>query len=210
MDKPLIFVFDLGGVLIKWHNNDQIYRYIAKRYDVPFAAMKSALSGGLLHVESGEVSTEEFVQEGLSKVGRSLRAGDSGEELWLRPFARSVKLRLGVARLIASLRKEGYSVYGLSNISPQHLSFIRAKGWAKLFDGFFASCELGCVKPQAEIFEKVLDSIGVSPEKVAFIDDNPICIRGARQFGISRAVRFRSIPQLKKDIDKAMPLMREP
>jgi FMN phosphatase YigB (HAD superfamily) len=202
--KSPVFVFDLGGVLIKWHNNDQIYRYIARRYHVPFATMERALIGGLPKVESGEVPTEDFVRDGLLKVGRSLRAGDSGEELWLRPFAQSAKVRLGVARLVAALRKQGYPVYALSNISPQHLAFASTRGWTKLFDGFFASCELGCVKPQAEIFEKVLDAIGASPDQVTFIDDNPICIRGAKEFGIRRAIRYQSIPQLKKGVDEVI------
>ena len=203
-DKSQVFVFDLGGVVIKWRSNDPIYRYIAKRYDVPYATMKRTLIGNLLKVESGEISTEEFVQEGLSRVGRRLRTGDSGKELWLRPFAQSAKVRLGVASLVATLRKRGYRAYGLSNISPPHLALGRARGWTNLFDGFFASYELGCVKPQAEIFEKVLGAIGASPDQVVFIDDTPACIRGAEEFGIRRAIRFQSIPQLKKDIDEAI------
>jgi FMN phosphatase YigB (HAD superfamily) len=60
------------------------------------------------------------------------------------------------------------------------------------------------VKPQAEIFEKVLGVIGASPDQVVFIDDTPVCIRGAKEFGIRRTVRFRSIPQLKRDASKAI------
>lgn len=209
-DGPPIFLFDLGGVLIKWHGNDPIYRYIAERYGVPFATMKGALAGELLKVESGETSTEEFVRAGLSKVGRRLGTGDSGEGLWLRPFAQLAKERLGVARMVTILRKRGYAVYCLSNISPPHLAFCRRRGWTNLFDGFFASCELGCVKPQPEIFEKVLDAIGSSPDRVVFIDDTPVCVRGAEEFGIGRAVRFHSIAQLKKDLNAVTRAYKRP
>jgi len=197
-----VFLFDLGGVLIKWHNNDPIYRYIADRYEVPFGKLKLTLAPSLLSVESGEISTGAFVEEGLSKLQRRLKPGDTGEELWLRTFAELVTLRLGVARTIARLRDEGHHVYCLSNISPPHLAFIRSKGWTNLFDTFYASCELGCVKPEAEIFEKVLKETATSADRIVFIDDSPVCITGAKAAGISQAFRFQSIPQMRKDFQK--------
>jgi putative hydrolase of the HAD superfamily len=202
-ERAPVFLFDLGGVLIKWHNNDPIYKYIAERYQVPFGELKLALAPNLPSVESGGASTEGFVKEGLSQLHRRLKPGDTGEELWLLPFAELVKLRLGVARTITRLREQGHRVYCLSNISPPHLEFIRSEGWADLFDRFFASCELGYVKPQPEIFEKVLKAIAASPDQVVFIDDSPVCIAGARAAGIDSAFRFQSISRMQKDIHRA-------
>ena len=202
-DTYPVFLIDLGGVLIKWRNNDPIYRFIAERYGVPFIEMRKALWDNLPEMESGRTTADAFVKKSMDSVGRRLMSGDTGERLWLHPFAKSASLRIGVVKLVGSLRNRGYSVYCLSNISAPHLQFIRNKGWTDLFDGFFASCELGCVKPQPEIFRKTLRAINTQSNEVMFVDDNPFCIAGAKDYGISNAVRYRTISQMKKAVRAA-------
>lgn len=198
--KLPIFIFDFGGVLIKWKNNDPIFDHVAKRYGVPLLAMRRELELSLPTLETGDVPVREFLERALGRFGKHLKEGDSPDELWTRPFQRLVKTRLGAVEVVKSLRGRGYRVYLFSNTSLPHARFARREGWGELFDGFLTSCELRSMKPSPEAFARALDKIGARPSQVVFVDDREVNVRGAREFGIRVALRFTSIARLKKDI----------
>lgn len=195
-----VFVFDFGGVVIKWRSNNPIFDYVARRYGVPRAEMRRVLGAELPGLESGKVSIREFLEDALGQFGRRLRRGDSPDEIWTREFERLVELRSGTVKLIASLRSKGYQVYLFSNTSLPHARFVRRKGWDRLFDGFITSCELGSMKPEKAAFERALERIGVPPSLVVFIDDKEENVRGARKAGIRWAFTFTSLARLRDDL----------
>jgi len=201
-----VFIFDFGGVVIKWKNNNPIFDSIARRYRIPRSEMRRVLERGLQRLESGEVTIDGLLEESLGKFGKSLREGDSPEKLWTEPFERLVKFRIGTVELVESLRKKGYRVYLFSNTSLPHVNLLRRKRWDKLFDGFLSSCELGSMKPSATAFARALEKIKASPSEVAFVDDRAENVRGAKEFGIRWAFRFTTLPRLRKDIALATSL----
>ena len=54
----------------------------------------------------------------------------------------------------------------------------------KIFDEQFYSFELGFAKPEAGYFQKIMDRIKVTPDRVLFIDDHEGNVAGAREMGI--------------------------
>jgi len=203
-DKRPVFVFDFGGVVIKWKNNNPIFDYVADRYGIPRAEMRRALGLALPRLERGDVSMREFLEEALGEFGKGLRKGDSPDGLWTLPFERLVKFRVGTVELVGSLRRRGYRVYLFSNTSLPHVMLMRRNGWDKLFDGFLSSCELRSMKPSATAFGRALAEIGANPSDVVFIDDREDNVKGARDFGIRWALRFTSLARLKRDVAKAI------
>ncbi len=160
-----VFIFDFGGVVIKWKNNNPIFDYVAKRYGVPREEMRVALESSLLRLESGKLSMDEYLAHALAKFGKHLKEGDSPDELWTRPFERLVKFSAGTVRLVETLRNTGFLVYLFSNTSPPHASLVRRKKWDRLFDGFLCSCELGSVKPEALAFRRALERSARFPQR---------------------------------------------
>ncbi len=195
-----VFIFDFGGVVIKWKNNNPIFDYVAKRYGVPREKMRKALESGLPRLESGEVSIRELLEESLGKFGESLREGDSPDELWTVPFERLVRFRTGTLRIVESLRRKGYRVFLFSNTSSPHVKLLRRRQWDKLFDGFVSSCELGSMKPSATAFARALEQVKASPSEVVFIDDKEENVTGAKEFGIRWAFKFTTLARLRADI----------
>lgn len=195
-----IFVFDFGGVVIKWKSNNPIFDNVADAYGVPREKMRKVLLDDLPRLEAGDVSMRGYLEDALGRFGKTLRKGDSPEELWTEPFERLVKFRDGTLRVVESLRKKGFLVYLFSNTSMPHVEFLRRMKWHELFDGFISSCELRSVKPSKTAFTRALDSIGADPSEVVFIDDREENVAGAKASGISWAFRFTSIGQLKRDI----------
>lgn len=202
--KSPVFVFDFGGVVIKWKSNDPIFDFIADRYGISRDEARRAFELALPRLETGEVSTREYLEGVLKGFGKRLRTGDSPEELWTLPFERLVKFRIGTVAIVRSLRKRGYRVYLFSNTSIPHADLLRQKGWDRLFDGFISSCELGSMKPSAKAFQSALASIGADPSEVVFVDDKEANVKGAKDFGIRWAFRFTSLARLRSDLAGAV------
>jgi putative hydrolase of the HAD superfamily len=198
--KTPVFIFDFGGVVIKWKNNNPIFDYIAERYGIPREEMRRGFELALPRLETGEVSIRDFLEEVLGEFGKHLRKGDSPDGLWTLPFERLVKFRKGTVELVESLRRRGYRVYLFSNTSLPHVRLLRLKGWDKLFDGFLSSCELRSMKPSATAFRKALAEIGATPSDVVFIDDKEENVKGAKDYGVRWAFRFTSVARLRREI----------
>ena len=198
--KSPVFIFDFGGVVIKWRNNNPIFDYVADRYGIPRLEMRRAFELALPRLETGEVSTRDFLEEVLGRFGKSLRKGDSPDGLWTLPFERLVKFRKGTVELVRSLRRRGYRVYLFSNTSLPHVRLLRRRKWDRLFDGFLSSCELRSMKPTATAFRKALAEIGAMPSEVVFIDDKEENVKGAIDFGIRWAFRFTTVARLRREI----------
>ncbi|MGI0091292.1 MAG: HAD family hydrolase [Nitrososphaerales archaeon] len=198
----LVFIFDIGGAVIKWPNNDPIFRSIADFYGIRFGEMKDALASNFVELEAGRITSTEWINNALSAVGQKKKKPNrlECERLLLEPFASKAKPRLGVIKLINSLKRRGYKVYALTNTSEDHLEYMKERGWLQYFERAFASCELGCLKPDAKIFGEMLRQAQATANQTVFIDDKPQNISGARNFGIRWTIKFESIGRLKKDI----------
>jgi len=88
--------------------------------------------------------------------------------------------------LMTRLRLEGHRVVILSNTNKLHCAF-----WPTQYpdvqhaaDALYLSQELGMRKPEARIYQHVLEAEGVSADQAVFFDDNQQNIDAARALGI--------------------------
>lgn len=87
---------------------------------------------------------------------------------------------------IEILRKKGIRCYVATNQEKYRSQYIKDYMKLKpLFDGFFASNEIGFCKPEKEFFTFIIDRIKVDPEEILFWDDAPGHVEGARLIGIN-------------------------
>lgn len=72
----------------------------------------------------------------------------------------------------------------LSNTNALHW-WDHERRWRLLtaFDVRFLSFQMGCVKPDREIFDRVAEVLAVPPDRVLFLDDNAINVEGAADAG---------------------------
>lgn len=61
----------------------------------------------------------------------------------------------------------------------------------------FFSSDLGYVKPEPEMYRRVVELLAVAPQEALFIDDVEANVAGARQVGLS-ALRFTDVPTLRQ------------
>ena len=89
------------------------------------------------------------------------------------------------AALIADLKKAGYKLYVLSNMSRDFIDFLRKQAVYANFDGEVVSCEVGVVKPMPEIYDILLDKFSLEASQTLFIDDRRENIDAAATKGIN-------------------------
>ncbi|MCB2170756.1 MAG: HAD family phosphatase [Deltaproteobacteria bacterium] len=79
-----------------------------------------------------------------------------------------------------------YRLYVLTNTNPDH-EIIWARKHRELlshFKSIFISSRMGCRKPDAQVYLKVSQSIGVPCSRILFFDDAEENIEGARRAGM--------------------------
>ncbi len=86
---------------------------------------------------------------------------------------------------VDALRASGIRTGILSNLPrPLGENLRRVEGFLAHFDHVTFSYELGCVKPQREIYEDSVRGAGVAAGECLFLDDRPENIEGARVAGL--------------------------
>ena len=182
-------IFDLGGVILDLSVDDTLHSF-------------SKLSG---------IDKEKVRQLFVSSPEFELYEKGGMDDVTFRSFIRKVynfnasdteidqswnAMLLGIPltklELLKKL-KEKYRIYLLSNTNGIHLNYIngvilpRVTG-EQLLDSYFhrayySHC-MGKRKPDAEIFEQVLEENNLIAEETLFLDDNAVNIEGANALKI--------------------------
>ena len=190
--RPVI-VYDLGGVLIDW-NPRHLYR---KLFDDE-ATMEWFLA---------EVCHSAWNEE--QDRGRTFAAGieeAAARHPDHRPLIEAYFVRWGEmvageidgsVTVFEELKKAGYELHALTNWSTETFPVARERfPFLTWFESILVSGEEGLVKPDAPIFELLLERIGRTPAECVYIDDNPKNVWAAAALGFD-AIAFQSAAQLR-------------
>ena len=67
-------------------------------------------------------------------------------------------------------------------------------------DGTVFSCDVKQLKPEADIYQTLLDKFGLKAEECVFIDDRPVNCEGAQEAGI-HTICFKSFKQAAAELE---------
>lgn len=180
----MLYIFDLGNVIVDIDFN----RVLGAWSDfsrVPLATLKQNFTmGEAFHQhERGEITDEEFAQALCQEMNMPL-SYEQFSHGWQAVF---VALRPEVIAIMHKLREQGHRVVVLSNTNRLHTTF-----WPEEYpeirsaaDHIYLSQDLGMRKPEARIYQQVLQAEGFSAEDAVFFDDNADNIEGAKLLGIT-------------------------
>jgi putative hydrolase of the HAD superfamily len=100
------------------------------------------------------------------------------------------------------LHAAGLTTALLSNMQHDMAAHARRNfAWLAHFDHQILSCELLLIKPDAAIFERTIERLGMAPQEILFVDDREPNVEAARRVGI-RALQFRSVEVLRDDLEE--------
>jgi HAD superfamily hydrolase (TIGR01509 family) len=143
-------------------------------------------------VDIGKMSQEEFE--------RTIAEYSNVPQNKIWPGVREkIIINTEIVDLIKTLKKR-YKVALLSNFVYGWLhEILVTNNLYEIFDETIISSQHGIIKPQKEIFQKMLDLLMLKKNEVIFIDDRQMHIDGATRFGI-KALLFTSTDKLIQDL----------
>lgn len=193
-------IFDLGGVLVRTDDREP-RRRLAESLELSYAGIDGVVFSGESHrkAQVGTIGADEHWRNVLASLGlgpedrRDFEArfwGGDRLDVALVDFIREMRLRTTTALL--------------SNYWD-NLRTLLTDVWRieDAFDRVFISAELGLAKPGAEIYQHVVNALGVAPEEAVFVDDFPENVAGANDVGL-QGILFHSRQQVIADVNALM------
>lgn len=191
-------IFDIGEVLVdfRWLDLLKEKGFSDKTAERIFNA--TAISKIWREFDRGLITYDQVVEcfvKNSPELEQEIRFAfeDLGGIVRLRPFA---------IPLIKQLKSRGLRVYYLSNWferictdCPDALEFL------PYTDGGIFSWQVKAVKPDHEIYFRLLDKYGLKAHECVFIDDNPQNISAAKELGFAGIV-FESADSVEGMLDE--------
>jgi FMN phosphatase YigB (HAD superfamily) len=139
-------------------------------------------------LERGQISPEVFRSRIRELTNKPHLTDEQVDGAWNAIF---VGIAEGNHELLAQL-KDKYRTFLLSNINAIHFDFVHSYLKSEfgmdnnddLFEKVYYSHLMGKRKPDAEIFEQVLQENNLNPAETLFIDDSPQHLETAKKLGM--------------------------
>jgi HAD superfamily hydrolase (TIGR01509 family) len=145
-------------------------------------------------LETGQQSWPEFVEQTRYVLGFKI-----DEPEFRAIFGSSIKPDTRMYDLAEAV-SEQKQIALCSNTHEVHWELERDRNSvSRKFNPAIVSYEVGAMKPDAPIFEALIDQSGLAPARILFIDDLEENIEGASKLGIAGLV-FGGIEQLEVDL----------
>ncbi|MFV0469279.1 MAG: HAD family hydrolase [Dysgonomonas sp.] len=183
-------IFDFGGVIMDINITKTISAFAKLKIEgLKSDDIISSHKGFLYDLEVGNITPDEFISRIYREYPSATNASD--KLIWdawnalLQPYDPD---RIA---MVAQL-KEYFNLYLLSNTNFPHRVKFREmfrkqfdENLEDLFIQSFYSDEIHLRKPDSEIYQYVITTARINPEKTLFIDDNEANITAARKAGLN-------------------------
>lgn len=173
-------VFDLGGVLIDWNP-----RYLYKKVFSTEEEMEWFLANVCTPQWNTQQDAGRPFEEGIellkAKYPEYTFAIEFYRSRWEEMLGGAIE---GSVDILRKLKTRGYRVYALSNWSMETFPVAQKKyGFFNAFDGMVISGEEKLVKPDPQIYTRLLEKYNLRASNCVFIDDNAANISKAADLG---------------------------
>ncbi len=180
-------VFDFGAVLVNWQPREVVRKHFPDIAQTEEAAAQLA-SSFFAHpdwqeFDAGRVSPQEISRltaERLSLSEAAVSQMVNAIEDHITPIATSVQV---LEHLHAQRSASGHKLYFLSNMPAPYARGLERHAFMRCFDGGIFSGDVGLIKPQPAIFQKLESLYGLQGQQILFIDDHPANITAAQVQG---------------------------
>ncbi|MFX1573632.1 MAG: HAD family hydrolase [Promethearchaeota archaeon] len=189
-------IFDLGNVLLNFKPEEFLLRYTQDGKLIKKFISKVIRSRIWLKLDRGTLSVQKAREEFLSRFPEDSHLIISYFDHWmemLTPIQNNV-------RILRDLKMKGYKLYILSNFIEEAFNYVCNKyDFFSLFDGGIISCRIHIIKPEIEIFKKIIEKFNLDPEECLFIDDVATFLFKARKFKI-KTIQYLPYTDLREEL----------
>lgn len=201
MSEIKVVLFDLGKVLVDFDHLRAAERISSFCKRTPLQIYNLFFESQVtIDFEAGKISPQNFYLKVKEMLDLDL-SFNSFIPIWNDIFFLSPKNR-SVYRLINILRAN-YETALLSNINTLHYEYLKEKFPVfGVFDKIFLSFEMGLIKPDKEIYKKVIGELKVRAQEIFYTDDRQELVESAASLGIKAKI-FVNFAQLMSDLEEA-------
>jgi putative hydrolase of the HAD superfamily len=179
-------IFDIGGVLIDYDFHRLARKLGDRAGQDPSRILPLFDQSVVREVETGRVAPRDFFRQTMTPV----LDGVTYDE-WVSAWVDNYSINEPGWALLEEVRRHGFGVSVLSNLSPYNQLAIETKfpHFFRATDRNFYSYDLGLHKPDPRIYAEACRRLEVAPAECAFLDDLEDNVAGAREAGL-QAMRF--------------------
>ncbi|MDR2096065.1 MAG: HAD family phosphatase [Treponema sp.] len=180
-------VFDYGGV-ISFPPPDILLDMLASFGEVDIAILDYLMRKHRDAYDRGTCSGKDYYRLILETAG--VHPDDRIPEAMARlDLAGWKQVNPKTLRLMKEVKAAGLKLGILSNMPWEFLEMAReTMPLFELPDTGIFSCEVGLIKPEAAIYQKLIEALQCKPEEIVFFDDIQVNVESARKQGIKAAV----------------------
>ena len=189
-------VFDLGNVLLDFdpesyldelgYSDDLKSQLITEIFETE----------EWLQLDRGTISQKQAVEKWQQ---RNPDLADKIAEV-MAEWEKILTLKKDSLEILKSTAQKNYNLYILSNFHQQAFDYISSKyDFFKYFDGRVISADVNLIKPEAEIYDHLLNKFNLKAEETLFIDDSKANIEAALKKGI-RVIHFKDAESLDEEL----------
>lgn len=187
-------IFDIGNVVVRWAPLEIIRLTFGET--APAQTLAERLFGGAFWaaVNRGECDEREAKARLRAEFALSREQVDT-----LFYYVKRTQIPIyRSATLLRRIKNAGYPLYALSDNTIEIVAYLKSQyDFWPLFEGVVISAEIGCKKPDAQIFTYLLNTYHLQAEESVFIDDMAENVAGAARLGF-RTIRFSTAAECEK------------
>lgn len=186
-------VLDVGGVIFD-DSKQNIQKLLNKNCDNIY---KIAYGGGFKKCLLGEIS----VQEHINSLKNEKDFNDISYILKKENLIKSYPLIKNNFEYIKGLRKRGYKLFLLTNITEDSYNYINELiNIDEKFDGGIYSYQEHLIKPDYDIYNLLINRFNLNKDETIFFDDKVKNVKAANEVGIKSYV-FTSINDIESNLE---------
>ena len=186
-------VLDVGGVIFD-DSKQNIQKLLNKNCDNIY---KIAYGSGFKKCLLGEIS----VQEHINSLKNEKDFNDISYILKKENLIKSYPLIKNNFEYIKDLRKRGYKLFLLTNITEDSYNYINELiNINEKFDGGIYSYQEHLIKPDYDIYNLLINRFNLNKDETIFFDDKEKNVKAANEVGIKSYV-FTSINDIESNLE---------
>jgi putative hydrolase of the HAD superfamily len=191
-------VFDLGRVLLDFRPLEYLRNILGENELSDKLYKHIFLSDEWLMLDRGTLE----INDAIDRISKRIPEEKDYVEFYMLNWYEILVPITGTVETLKKLKNQGYKLYILSNFHKAAFEKVFNKyDWFNNFDGGLISYETHLLKPEPEIYQRLIEKCGIVPEESMFIDDMKLNVESAARIGFN-TIQFKDVEQLQSDLEK--------